>query len=292
MTTIQRLFIIGYPRSGTTLLRLMMNKHPRICVPPEAAFLTWLYRDFAEFSFSASAVHEFVVALSGTRKIENWKLDFTELERELSARAPINYAELCDGVYNYYIQHILRRSVDVIGDKNNTYLNEIDLLASLYPGARFIHIVRDGRAVAASCLDLASRSLASRYAPRLPGTLPEIAAHWNASIDTILRSLSALNRDRHSTVRFEDLVVNPVSELRGLCAFIEVEFNEDMLHFHQTREPEGLEPEDYMQWKSKNRMRLQPNEARRHLSLTREQREHFWELSGAHLGRFGYSRSD
>lgn len=287
----RRVFIIGYPRSGTTLLRLMLNKHPRICVPPEAAFLAWLHRDFAEFSFSASAVHDFVVALSGTRKIENWKLDFFELERELIVRTPITYAELCDGVYDYYIQHVLQRSVDVVGDKNNTYLNEIDLLASLYPGARFVHIVRDGRAVAASCLDLASRSLASRYAPRLPGTLPEIAAHWNASIGTILSSLSALDRDRHATSRFEDLVVDPVSELRRLCAFLGVELDEDMLRFHQTSERDGLEPEDYMEWKSKNRMQLQPNEVRRHLRLTPEQREHFWELSGATLSMLGYSRS-
>lgn len=288
----RRVFIIGYPRSGTTLLRLMMNKHPRICVPPEAAFLAWLHRDFGEFSFSASAVHDFLVALSGTRKIENWKLDFAELERELIARTPANYAELCDGVYDYYIRRILRRSVDMVGDKNNTYLNEIDLLASLYPDAKFIHIVRDGRAVAASCLDLAARSFTSRYAPRLPGTLPEIAAHWNASIDTILRSLSALDRDRHFTVRFENLVVNSASELRRLCGFLGVDFEQDMLRFHQTDESDGLEPEDYMQWKSKNRMQLQSDEARRHLKLTPEQREHFWALSGANLGRLGYSRSD
>lgn len=269
----------------------MMNKHPRICVPPEAGFLAWLHGEFADYSFSPQAVHDFVLALSKTRKIENWHLDFAALHRELVDLSPRYYAELCDGVYDYYVRRVLRRSVDVIGDKNNSYLREVDRLATLYPQAKFVHIVRDGRAVAASCLELASRSITSRYAPRLPGTLPEIAKRWNEDVETILRSFSTLKSGSHTTVRFEDLVVTPVNELRTLCSFLELPFDMEMLRFHETAAEDGLEPDDFMQWKSKNRMPLQPIEAQRHLNLSAEQNDVFWSIGGANLNRYGYVRT-
>jgi hypothetical protein len=74
-----RFFIIGNPRSGTTLLRLMLNKHSEIIVPPEAGFLVWLYKNLKVDYFN-NGYKIFLEDLKATNKIESWNLNYNELE--------------------------------------------------------------------------------------------------------------------------------------------------------------------------------------------------------------------
>jgi hypothetical protein len=69
----QRFFIIGNPRSGTTLFRLMLNKHSKMIVPPEAGFLVWLYKDIKDENFN-KGYRKFIELLRDTSKIETWNI--------------------------------------------------------------------------------------------------------------------------------------------------------------------------------------------------------------------------
>ena len=72
------IFIIGNPRSGTTLLRLMLTSHPEVCIPPEAGFALWLLRDFSDWT-PADGLDGFLTALMETRKFRHWGLTRTRL---------------------------------------------------------------------------------------------------------------------------------------------------------------------------------------------------------------------
>ncbi len=74
-------FIIGNPRSGTTLLRLMLNNHPLISVPPECGFAVWLYEKYkAENFLDKSIVRNFIADVVKSRKFETWGIDKEAIE--------------------------------------------------------------------------------------------------------------------------------------------------------------------------------------------------------------------
>jgi len=284
-----RFFIIGNPRSGTTLLRLMLNKHSLISVPPEAGFLVWLYYNgYDEFTFNENEVMKFIKSLQETKKIESWKIDFTALTHYILSHQPVTYTDLCDLVYQYYIEYNLGKKVTWVGDKNNFYLKEIDGLSTLYPDAKFIHIIRDGRSVAVSYQDLNKKKMASDHAPVLPVDVKVIAEDWKNNISCITKSFDKLSDDRKITIRFEDLVLNPESVLSSISQFLGVEYESAMLAYYRTTEQEGLEPSSYLDWKEKNLKPLQKDEVLKYKKLSDEDRGSFEASAYYLLKDYGY----
>jgi hypothetical protein len=284
----RRVFIIGNPRSGTTLLRLMLNKHTKMSVPPEAGFLAWLYKTFSNFTFSEKNAEAFIEALKKTSKIENWNLDFHALEEYIKKQKPADYSRLIDAVYAYYSKYILKKDVELYGDKNNFYLNEIELLHRLYPDAKFLHIIRDGRSVAVSYKELNAKAIDAKYAPDLPVDIEKIAQEWTQNIGTIETSFETLGPDQHFTVRFEDLISKPEEVLRDLCHFLDIDYDEEMLNYYKTTESEGLEPSSFLEWKSKNKMPLQHEEVFKYKKLSQTELGLFEHLAESTLAQYGY----
>lgn len=284
----KRFFIIGNPRSGTTLLRLMLNRHSKMSVPPEAGFLVWLYDAYKDFNYNETNVDHFLELLSKTTKIEHWNLDFNVLRKFIVSEKPENFSELIDCVYTYYSTYNLSKSVEIYGDKNNFYLNKIDLLSKLYPNAKFIHIIRDGRSVAVSYKDLNKKKMTSEYAPNLPGEIEMIAKEWTDNIMMINTSFKKLDSDKHYTLRFEDLISNPEESLQDICAFLDIKYDIEMLNYFQTTENEGLEPGDFLQWKSKNKMPLQEEEIYKYKKLSQSELDLFEYLANDILAQYKY----
>lgn len=271
----KRFFIIGNPRSGTTLLRLMLNKHKNMSVPPEAGFLAWLYDEYKDFTFTEKLVEHFIYSLRNTIKIEHWNLDFDALQNFIITEKPNNFSKLLDCVYAYYSKYNLSKDVKVYGDKNNFYLNKIDLLSNLYPDAKFIHIIRDGRSVAVSYKDLMKKDMTSEYAPDLPNEIVTIAKEWTDNIKTIHTNFDKLSSSQHYTVRFEDLIAKPEESLTDICTFLNIDYDKEMLNYFNTTENEGLEPKDFLQWKRKNMMPLQEEEIFKYKKLSKDELDLF-----------------
>ncbi len=251
---IRPLFIIGSPRSGTTLLRLMLCSHPEIYVPPECGFAIWWYDKYKNWqkqdSGNSQAVHELAHDIFSSKKFETWNLTTQDIVKSVQFTLPDSYAEVVDIIYQLQAQKCGKAETRW-GDKNNFYLNHIDTLRKLFPGAWFIHIVRDIRDITCSYLELGRKKIDSRYAPEPPDSPLMTAQKWNADIWRIQQSFKKPGTLNVTEVRYEDLVNQPSKELRRICTASGISFDPRMLKFNEENRLKSLEPKEFLQWKPK-----------------------------------------
>jgi hypothetical protein len=265
------IFVIGSPRSGTTLLRLMLTCHRNIVIPPECGFAVWLWPRYRHWPIERepNLLDRFAGDVLQCRKIETWGLDRASLLNGLRADSPRTYAAAAASVYCVY-GRACQRTFSRWGDKNNFYLDHIDTLHGLFPSAIFVHIVRDGRNVACSYRQLQARHLAAQYAPQLPTAAADIARQWSADIATIRASLARLPPAQAVELRFQDLTGDPERELQRLCAALGEPYDPGMCNYHVRNRDEGLEPPDFLAWKEKTLEAPQPEDPRRFRELLSE----------------------
>lgn len=245
-------FILGNPRSGTTLFRLMLNSHPSLVVPPECGFAEWHYERFKNWSskdaVDESSVSHFLRALSDSKKIETWDLNFVDLGNRIRQESPNSYAELCELVYLQFGEKI-KLNVETWGDKNNYYINLLEKIDKIFPEARYIHLVRDGRDVATSYLGIKKVVSESPYKPVLSDNISEIAREWKNNVERIDSFLSTKDQSKVLTIKYEDLVKETVGTLRGVTSFLKVKYDEAMMNYHQ--QDSGKEHVALLAWKKK-----------------------------------------
>ncbi|MGH8866739.1 MAG: sulfotransferase family protein [Actinomycetes bacterium] len=215
------IFIVGCPRSGTTLLQLMLHAHPRIAVPPETRFVIPAYRMRRRFGRLTKPANRrklatWIVARRGSKDLG---LDPERLVDRVEAAAP-TIGSVIGTVFAMYAEDHGRARW---GDKRPGYWRDIDVLARMFPDAQFIHLLRDGRSCVASL----------KRMPWWVGGVPAATAVWLMSQRQCRRDAGRLPPGRFHELRYEDLVVDPEAELRRLCAFLGEEFAPAMLQPHE-----------------------------------------------------------
>ena len=209
-------FIVGVPRSGTTLLRLQLDAHPELAIPPETGFGELAAR------FDGRPVTP-TVLLDAITELPTWRDLHVERDALAAAFQEHPRFDLGAGLRAYYRLYAAAHRKDRYGDKTPGHTAHMDVLARTLPEARFIHIIRDGRDVAASLRGLS-------FAPG-DGGIAAIAAEWR---DTLWRVRRAAARLPHYVeVRYERLVAEPEAVLRELCDFLELSFDAAMLQAHE-----------------------------------------------------------
>lgn len=270
-------FIVGFPRSGTTLLRLMLNSHSRIAVPFESDFIPRYYRALDAYG-----------DLGIARNMEHLLRDICDESfvrkgglipdpGQVLARNPRSYRELVCAVFDAFAaSHGKIRW----GDKDPDNLQEMDVLWNLFPRCKFIHIVRDGRDVALSMrtLDWGSRNL------------PRVAQRWANQVALARRIGNVLGADHYLEVHFERLVRNPEQELRRICKFLGEEFEPGMLEYH--RDSHRWIPSSSLQYHRTSAARPNPEKVELWRNrMDRADRVIFDQEAGSALDQFGYERS-
>ncbi len=206
-------FIIGSARSGTTLLRLILNAHPEVAVPPESRFITELWRGEEEVE-----VDDFLSALADHRLFRVWNLDAADVRHEIGDRRRARYADAIEAAYKAWARS---KSKTCWGDKTPRYIEHIPLLARLWPDAKFVHQIRDGRNVVLSYADV----------PFGPKTLGRAATLWASRVTSGLVEGRKLGPERYLELRYEEFVANPASQAKTLCDFLGIDFDPDMLDY-------------------------------------------------------------
>lgn len=195
------LFVIGAPRSGTTWIQNMLGAHPEVCAPQELG----LFHGY----------------LSG------WKAKWDE-ELQDSTRSDARRRGLPAALTGDEFRDLLRRtavdiyrvasrskpSMRVLLDKEPSNTFHSDLVADLFPEARFIHLLRDGRDVAASLVAAGREEWARDWAPT---RVADAARTWQ---DHVVAARRARSVERpYLEVRYEDLLADPVGSLLHLFDF-------------------------------------------------------------------------
>ncbi|WP_417588710.1 sulfotransferase family protein [Owenweeksia hongkongensis] len=286
-------FIIGNPRSGTSLFRLMLSNHPGMIVPPESGFMQWWHPTYhnwtAEDTANEAYLNQFIKDLSSSKKIETWKIDFDSLKLRIQKVIPKNYAQLIAQVYLQYTADNGNKNIERWGDKNNYFIEHLDLLHEIYPQAQFLFIVRDGRDVACSYKAIKNLKTESAYKPKLPYDIKDIANEWVENHQTILKFSRALEPSQCHFLKYEDLVFNPKAVLKEVTDFLKMEFSIEMLNYPDTNRSNKTEPLEMMDWKKKTLSEPDSSELGKYKKIlsTREIQE-FNKIAKPILNHFGY----
>lgn len=287
MDDIQSFFILSNPRSGSSLLRVICESHPVITVPPECGFIEWWYekyKDWKSIDNNTKQLEFFCIDLASSRKFETWNFDFQYFKNLVKDYNPQNYADL---VALVHIAFGLKKgkNITVWGDKNNYFINKTNLLNHLFPKAKFIHIVRDGRDVATSYIGLKTLKTESPYIPNLPSEINEIALEWKENNNKVISFLSGLKESNILILRYEDLVNRLEENCKLICEFLNVPFSFQMLEYFKI----GLEPLQTLDWKKKTLKRPDKLSIGKYKKLlSREEIDLFNSIAGKTLKMYGY----
>jgi hypothetical protein len=210
--------VVGCPRSGTTMLQLMLHAHPRIAVPPETRFVLPVYqqrRSFGDLDLPdrRRALARWIVDRPETR-FADLGLDAEETVERIVA-APPTLGSALGTIFQGYSG---RFGKPRWGDKRPAYLQNLDLILRLFPDAQIINIVRDGRDCVASLKEM------SWHKQDIYATV----AAWARAADDGRRAAARLDSTQYHQVRYEDLVADPDTELTALCAFLDEDYHPAM----------------------------------------------------------------
>ena len=220
------IFIVGANRSGTTLLRLILNAHSRLAIPEEIVYFgssmagvpieKWRSPGLSDEAYNAF-VHDFVFKLCAPLE----GINQAEVYQQILNDRPGDFRKPYKHILEYWsVYHGKKRW----GEKTPGNLFYADVLIEMFPRAKFIHLVRDPRAGVSSMMK-------TSFFPK------DIVFNAMSRHKFMTKGRSILEQavpeHQRTTLRYEDLVLEPEKTVRAICNFIEETFEEGMMSFYQ-----------------------------------------------------------
>ena len=219
MSAAPPVLILGVRRSGTTLLRVVLDRSAELAVPDESYFVPQL----AERHGAAIDVADFVDDLRRLPTLREWDVPLEEVRPRLREGMPLG-----DAIAVVYETYAADRGKPRWGDKTPMYMAYLPLLERLFPTALYVHLIRDGRDAATSFLSMPRGIVTESWAhPRTPAAF---ACQWRTEVE----AACALGRrvgGRYLEVRYEDLVEAPAAAIEQVCRFAGLVFDPSMLAY-------------------------------------------------------------
>jgi sulfotransferase family protein len=239
------IFLVGCPRSGTTLLSTMLHAHPRIAMPPETRFLLPAYRNRAAYGDLRQPENRRRLAhdlVADPGRFHELQLDRDDIVEKIVAGAPT----IGSAAGTIWREFARSRGKARWGEKRPAYWRDMGMVLRLFPDAQIVHLVRDGRACVASL---------SKVHWWQHGTVGATSS-WVLA-DRFLRSLGRkLPPDAYYRLRYEDLLADPRGELARLCAFLGERFDDQMLDY--AKAADDIVPGYKERWHGRTRQALDP----------------------------------
>lgn len=278
-------FVVGCPRSGTTLLRRLLDAHPGLCIPKaETHWIPKFYLKRKGLTDDGRVTAAFVDMLLNYPRFAKFDVSREELVGLLGGQVTVEYPEFVRRLFDLYGA---RRGKRRVGDKTPGYARHIKLLHQLFPNSRFIHLVRDGRDVA---LSLRSWSRRGKSVGRLVGYASDSATttalYWEWMVRLAREAGEALPPGFYLEVRYEELVAATPGECRRMCGFLGLDYDARMLDYHAGRQRADASLSAKKAW-------LPPTRKLRdwRTEMDREDLLRFEAASGDLLSELGYSRA-
>ncbi len=210
-------FILGVERSGTTLLRLIMDAHSQIAIP----FETMVLIDFAlkvKQDYNNLTTHfdreRLARDLLATRCFRMWnpRVQFKDIDLNNCH----GFGDIVDSIFSVYAE---KQGKCIWGEKSPTYESHLFLLNKLFPESKFINLIRDGR-------DVVQSLMKQQWGPN--SFMPAFN-RWIRLVESSRKMGLMLPSERYIEVRYEDIVQDPETTVQNICCFLEVPYEKEML---------------------------------------------------------------
>jgi hypothetical protein len=214
------LILLGVSRSGTTLLRVILDRSPGIAIPDESFFVPLLARRHGR----TIDADRFLEDVARVPTICAWGLRVEDIAPRVWSGMPT--AEAVAAIFEAEAE---RAGKPRWGDKTPMYMRHVTLLERLFPAAQYVHLIRDGRDAAASFLEMPRGTYTRTWAhPRSPA---QFACLWRKEVRSARGLGGRVGADRYHEVRYEQLVADPAQTMATICAFATIPFEEEMLQY-------------------------------------------------------------
>ncbi|MEO5874336.1 MAG: sulfotransferase [Streptosporangiaceae bacterium] len=218
----------GCARSGTTLLRTMLNSHPDLAVPHETKFMVTAWRRREAFGD--------LTRVDNRRDVADWCIDVPhsrfsrigidrEVLREAFAAAAPTLGSLMAVCFELYAE---KNGKPRWGDKRPSYSRNLNAVFGFFPNARFVNVVRDPRACVASM---------GKAWPKW-GRVASATEVWERTDKAVQAGHRKLSADQILEIRYEDLVTKPYETLEPICEFLSLDAAQipTMLDYHEGKD--------------------------------------------------------
>lgn len=220
---VKPIFIVGAPRSGTTMLAAMIGSHSHYGVGPESQFFsklspTAIKRAVADPEWPKIAVGLIAeLTLAEQRVIDLFGAEIDEITEFLTGK-PASAKAMLEALT---VPFAAKRAKPGWAEKTPNHLLNLPAIREYWPDARIIRIMRDPRDAAISTCRL----------PSFSGSFAANIYMWRSWQD---QAKDFFDGDENCyTIRYENLVENPEQELAALCEFLAIPFEDGMLDFSQ-----------------------------------------------------------
>jgi hypothetical protein len=276
--TASPLFIIGTERSGSNLLRLILNTHSRIAVPHPPHVVRYFaplepaYGDLAGSDRAFAALVDDILRLVRLH-IYPWEVEI-DRARVLREASPRDSFGVTVALYEQYREHAGKARW---GCKSTFMIDHTDRVLARFPEARLLYLTRDPRDVAAS----SRRSVFNPFHPYFTARL------WARQQRTGLELLRRLPPRTILHVRYEDLLAAPAETVTRICDFLEEDYEEPMLRYFET--PEARKSASLSRsWENTGREILHGNRGKYRAELSTAEVRAVEAVAHAEMERLGY----
>jgi Sulfotransferase family len=231
-------FIVGCPRSGTTLLGRIADAHPELAIVHESRWIPRCFEHREGLTSDGRVTPSLVERLRDPRALKPFGIDDGEMEKLIRDADGRSFASFVTALFDRYGD---RRGKTLVGDKSPGYVRYLPTLHELWPHAKVVHVIRDGRDVCLSVLDW--QKGATRFSTFQDDPFTTSAVWWEWYVRLGLEGGSQMGAGGlYHELRYESLVADPELESARLCDFLGIPHDDAMLRFHEgrTRSKPGL----------------------------------------------------
>lgn len=273
-------FIIGTERSGTNLLRLILNSHSDVFIPHPPHLVKNFYHLQNRYGdLSKDKNFSFLISdMLKSIKLHPYPWQFIPSLEDVSSSAPkrsVIGAYLA--IHNLALKNTLKK---IWGCKSTFMIHHVGELLEANPQSKFIFLVRDGRDVAVS----AKKSIFNHFNVYFTAKL------WQKEQRRGMYWLSKLSNDQIYLLRYEELISDPVKHIQSLCAFLHITYSETMLEFSKTKEAK-LSASLSTSWNNTDKEIIKNNKEKFRKELSKEEISVFEAVAFEELSYFGYPLS-
>jgi hypothetical protein len=211
-------FIGGCDRSGTTMLGAILGTHSDCLCVPEGQFIVDTLQG-KDYDLKHVEVNPVLQQITKHPRFKTW-MEHLDPPNWPGEQPEAEYSTIVEWLVMLYGQKNGKSSPILWVEHTPSNIKRAVTLASIFPDAKLIHLVRDGRAVAASFLKI-------NWGPK---SVDQAAQYWLQILAFGLAAESFLGEDRIMRVYYEDLVREPETSLQSICTFLNIDYQPDMLH--------------------------------------------------------------